>query len=115
MAYEDDILRILSKVGSQGIAVAALSKHVYNMHVSLFSQPDLENIHRSVQQYLLRQSRLPKGKNLVERVRHGYYRLNTRNAVVRQLVIGFRMETDSQEAEPPAPAPVQDFSLSLFD
>ena len=111
--YERDIVRILRKVGSRGISVAALSKHVYNMRVSLFSQPDPAAIHRGVQQYLHRQSTRPSG--VVERVRHGYYRLNTRNTVVRELLVDFRNEEKQQESEPPAPTPAVDYSLSLFD
>ena len=111
--YERDIVRILSKVGERGISVAALSKHVYNMRASLFSQPDPTVIHRGVQQYLLRQSMKPKG--VVERVRHGYYRLNTRNTVVRELLIDFSNEEKQQESEPPAPTPAVDYSLNLFD
>ena len=110
--YERDIVRILRKVGNRGISVAALSKHVYNMHTSLFSQPDPALIRRSVQQYLLRQSAKPTG--VVERVRHGYYRLNSRSAVVRQLLLNFINE-EQQESEPPAPAPAVDYSLSLFE
>ena len=109
--YEREIVRILRKVGDRGISVAALAKHVYNMRVSLFSQPDPAQIHRSVQPYVLRESSKPAG--VVERVRHGYYRLNRRSKVARQLLLTF-IEEEKQEQEPPAPAPAPDYSLNLF-
>ena len=53
MTYEKQILQILTDVGEQGIGVQQLAKHVYNMNCTLFSQPDLQEIHGYVQQYLV--------------------------------------------------------------
>ena len=111
--YEEDLLRILSKVGERGISVRALAKHIYNKRTSLFSQPDPEAIHSFVQHYLLYHANKPKGN--VVRVRHGYYRLNTRIPYVKQLLIDFSNEEKQKEEEPPAPPRQPDFSLSLFD
>ncbi|UKK51885.1 hypothetical protein L6472_04685 [Prevotella sp. E13-17] len=114
MSYDQQILHILSEVGERGISVSLLAKHVYNMSSTLFSQPDLQEVHQYVQQYLLRNSKSPQ--SLIESTgRRGYYRLNTQNnADARQLMLDFAEETpaiEEQEDEKPS----QDLSLSLFD
>ena len=111
--YERQVLRILSEVGERGISVALLAKHVYNLNCTLFAQPDLQEVHQSVQQYLLRNSKSPQ--SLIESTgRRGYYRLNTQgSADARQLMFDFREEQPAPEPEPEQPQ--QDFSLSLFD
>ena len=111
--YEQQVLRILSEVGERGISVALLAKHVYNLNCTLFAQPDLQEVHQSVQQYLLRNSKSPQ--SLIESTgRRGYYRLNTQgSADARQLMFDFREEQPAPEPEPEQPQ--QDFSLSLFD
>ena len=114
MIYEQQILHILSEVGERGISVSMLSKHVYNMNCTLFLQPDLQEVHRAVQQYLLKNSKSPQ--SLIESTgRRGYYRLNTQNnADARQLMLEFR-EEELKEEEIEQEKPQQDLSLSLFD
>ena len=111
--YEQQVLRILSEVGERGISVALLAKHVYNLNCTLFVQPDLQEVHQSVQQYLLRNSKSPQ--SLIESTgRRGYYRLNTQgSADARQLMFDFREEQPAPEPEPEQPQ--QDLSLSLFE
>jgi len=111
--YEQQILRILSEVGERGISVSLLSKHVYNLNCTLFSQPDLDEVRQTVQQYLLRNSKSPQ--SLIESTgRRGYYRLNTGNSAdARQLMLDFRDEQSVDE--PVAEIPHQDLSLNLFD
>ena len=100
-------------MGERGISVAMLAKHVYNLNCTLFAQPDLQEVHQSVQQYLLRNSKSPQ--SLIESTgRRGYYRLNTRgSADARQLMFDFREEQPAPEPEPEQPQ--QDLSLCLFD
>ena len=114
MTYDKQILEILTKVGEQGIGVQQLAKHVYNMNCTLFSQPELQEVHNYVQQYLLRNSK--SSRSLVESTgRRGYYRLNTQNNDdARQLVLMFR-EHDEAESSEKDEKPQHDFSLSLFD
>ena len=111
MIYDRQILRILSDVGEQGISVQLLSKHVYNLNVSLFFTPDINEIRSYVQQYLLKNSK--SATSLVESMaRRGYYRLNTQNnSDARQLMIEFHEATSTDEKEE---KPVQDLSLDLF-
>ena len=113
MIYEHQILHILSEVGERGISVSMLAKHVYNLNCTLFSQPDVQDVHRQVQQYLLKNSK--SLQSLIESTgRRGYYRLNTQNnADARQLMLEFREETLEEETE--SEKPQTDLSLSLFD
>lgn len=111
MTYDRQILKILSDVGERGIGVRTLAKHIYNMNSTLFLSPDPAEIHRYVQQYLLRNSK--SLQSLVESTgRRGYYRLNTRNSAdARQLMFEFRDgKGETKEEEKPQ----QDFSLDLF-
>ena len=66
-----------------------MSKHVYNMNLSFFYTPDLNEIRAYVQQYLLSHSKSPH--SLIESTgRRGYYRLNTQNnSDARQLMLEF--------------------------
>ena len=89
MTYDQQILSILTSVGDKGISVMQMSKHVYNMNLSFFYTPDLNEIRSYVQQYLLKNSKSPQ--SLIESTgRRGYYRLNTQNnADARQLMLEF--------------------------
>lgn len=115
MSYEQQILHLLSEVGERGISVQMLAKHVYNMNCTLFSQPDLQEVHQFVQQYLLKNSK--SNLSLIESTgRRGYYRLNTQNnADARQLMLEFAEEEEPVVEEPEDEKPTQDLSLSLFD
>ena len=112
---EKQILQILSSVGQRGISVQALAKHVYNMNVTFFSQPDFGKIRNYVQYYLLRNSK--SETSLIERTgRRGVYRLNTaRNVDAQQLMIKFSKQTTmDEELEGEITSSGQDYSLSLF-
>jgi hypothetical protein len=111
MTYDSQIIQILTEVGEQGISVQSMTRHLYNMNVSLFVAVDIEEIRNYVQQYLLKNSKSPQ--SLIENTgRRGYYRLNTQNnADVRQLLLEFRNHA-IQEVIPVPSAP--DLSLELF-
>ena len=116
MIFDQQILHILSEVGERGISVSALAKHVYNMNCTLFSQPDLQEVHQFVQQYLLKNSK--SSQSLIENTgKRGVYRLNTsNNADARQLMLEFKEEQDQSVTEDPVDEkPLQDLSLNLFD
>ncbi len=117
MTYDDQILKILSEVGPQGISVRFLAKHVYNLNCTLFSTPDKADIHRYVQQFLTRNSRSPQ--SLIESTgQRGYYRLNTGNSAdARQLMFEFKQTSESEDDNDNEEqnSTSQDLSLSLFD
>ena len=111
--YEQQILKILSDVGEQGISIGVLSKHVFNMTTSFFEPLDLREVHYEVHQYLLRNSKSPQ--SIIERTgKRGYYRLNIGNSsMARQLMLEFRDEAECPHDDDTV-APV-DLSLNLFD
>ncbi|MBO5185443.1 MAG: hypothetical protein J6B91_00075 [Prevotella sp.] len=111
MIYDNQILKIISEAGNDGVSVQSLAKHVYNMNCGFFSSADFDDIHRYVRAFLLRYSKSPRA--LIESTgRRGYYRLNTvNNSDARQLTLEFREEkADTKEEERPA----CDLSLDLF-
>lgn len=111
MTYDQQILQILTDVGDKGISVQLLSKHLYNLNVSLFATLDMDYIRNYVQQYLLKNSKSPQ--SLIENAgRRGYYRLNTQNnADARQLMLEFGRHEEAEEKEE---QPDIDLSLDLF-
>ena len=112
MTYDQQILKILTEVGERGISVAALIKHVYNENTSFFFQPDLQEVAQYVRNYLRRNSLTEQ--SMIERTdRRGYYRLNNRLPIDKQLLLSFR-DDDSTENVAEVEPPQQDFSLSLF-
>jgi hypothetical protein len=110
MSYDKQILHILTEVGERGINVQNISRHVYNMNCTFFFQPNYEDIHEYVQQFLLRNSK--SSQSLIERTdRRGYYRLNTiGSSDAQQMMLQFK-ETQEEESEPTRQP---DFSLDLF-
>ena len=101
------------EAGSRGVSVRAISKHVFNMNSTFFSQPDYEELRAYVQKYLLRNSK--SRQSLIERTdRRGYYRLNTKGSKdAQQLLLQFREKKEERE-EKKEERPEQDLSLSLF-
>ncbi len=110
MNYDQQILKVLTDAGDYGVSVQSVVKHVYNMNLTFFSQPDYEDVKSYVQQFLLRNSK--SSQSLVERAeRRGYYRLNTCGSTdARQLMLQFREAQEEKKEEKPQ----QDLSLDLF-
>lgn len=111
MVYDKQILKILSEVGEKGISVQNLAMHVYNNNCDLFNVADKDVIHRYVQNYLLKNSKLPQ--SIIESTgRRGYYRLNiSESKDAYQLMLSFQ-----DEAEEPKEVKVEkEYSLNLFD
>ena len=114
MTYDQQILSILTDVGDKGISVQLLSKHLYNLNTSLFAPLDIEEIRNYVQQYLLKNSKLPQ--SLIENTgRRGIYRLNTQhNADARQLMLDFKSHAAQEETDEAEQIHHPDLSLDLF-
>ena len=114
MAYEQQILKILTSVGERGISVSALAIHICNLNRTLFVQPDLQEVKTIVQRYLINNSK--SAQSLIEHCeRRGYYRLNTGNSAdARQLMLMFQDEPDETPEVQETPVR-QDLSLNLFE
>ena len=112
MNYDQQILKILTEAGERGISVQNISRHVYNLNCTFFHQPDYEEVRSYVQQYLLKNSK--SQQSLIESTgQRGYYRLNTKGSKdAQQLMLMFRDEIVSDDAQPMVE---QDLSLDLFD
>ena len=113
MNYERQILQILIEVGDRGISAQLLAKHVYNMNVSFFATPDLNEIKNYVRNFVIRNSK--SSKSLLEKTgRWGFYRLNTKNAIARRTIQEAKkpQETASDESDSGRSQP--DLSLDLF-
>ena len=112
MRYEQQILQIFTEVGERGISVKLLSKHLYNMNVSLFTTQDLEAIMSYVRKYVIRNTKTEHSL-LVKTNKRGYYRLNTKkNADARQIMLEFRSPEEQVEEVGNEEQP--DLSLDLF-
>lgn len=109
MPYDEKILRFLTEAGEQGLSVQKLARHVFNDSNTFFETIDFEDVHRYVQNFLLKNSKTYD--SLVENVgRRGVYRLNPRSAESQQLRLKF-LDEDTEEEKP---KPDVDLSLSLF-
>jgi TolA-binding protein len=113
--YDQQILRILSDVGEQGIGVSALAKHIYNLNNTFFSQPDYNELKQYVQNYLLKNSK--SSQSLIESTgKRGYYRLNTKNSQdACQLLLDFQEEYTTAEVAEDKQQYKKDLSLYLFE
>jgi len=115
MTYDRQILQVLAEAGAKGISIKALVKHVYNLNVSLFFTPDLDEISAYVRRYVQRNSK--RRQALIEGAgRRGCYRLNARqNAAARQLLLDFQQKEQADgQAEGKEEKPAVDLSLDLF-
>ena len=109
--YEQEIFRVLTEAGEEGLAVQKIALHVYNACNSLFNPVSYDEVYAFVSRFLITKSRMPH--SLIERTAYrGVYHLNFNLKETQQLVLQFKQETDADVEEPKAP-PV-DMSLSLF-
>ena len=108
--YDNKILEVLAEARGAGMSVHKIARHVYNASNSLFEPIEFEDVHRYVQQYVLRCSR--GGDALLQNVgQRGIYRLNPNSAQSQQLMLMFR---DDEEELEEGKSGADDLSLSLF-
>lgn len=114
--YDEQIITILAKAGERGMSVKKVSMQLYNINCTLFSTPDFKDIHRYVQQFLFRNSRL--SQSLFSSDSRGIYKLNPNSAQAQQLALDFvniDKEEEEEEEEDKSCNSSPDLSLSLFD
>ena len=112
--YDEQIITILAKAGERGMSVKKVSMQLYNINCTLFSTPDFNDIHKYVQQFLFRNSRL--SQSLFCNETRGIYKLNPNSARAQQLALIFAEQSDNEDddkAQSRNTSP--DLSLSLFD
>lgn len=114
MKYERDIIGILCEAGSDGLSVQKIVLHLYNANNTLFAPVQIGDIRRTVQAWLLRNSR--SADSLVCRcAKRGHYRLNMRSAAVRQLMLNFSADAECPATETNATREDTPAMPSLFD
>lgn len=93
--YETEIIRVLHAAGPEGLSVQKISLHVRNACSSLFEPLDMEEVHRYVQAWLVRNV---KGccPMVLRTARRGVYVINMESRKVRQLEMEF-LDIDDQE------------------
>ena len=113
--YDEQINTILTKAGVRGMRVKKVSMQIYNINCTLFSTPDFKDIHKYVQQFLFRNSRL--SQSLFCSDIRGIYKLNPNSARAQQLVLNFADKDNEEEEEEvdDSSKSSSDLSLSLFD
>lgn len=121
--YDEQIITILAKAGERGMSVKKVSMQLYNINCTLFSTPDFKDIHRYVQQFLFRNSRL--SQSLFCNEARGIYKLNPNSARAQQLALIFAEQSDYEHCaedsdnedddEEQSRNTSPDLSLSLFD
>lgn len=84
MKYDRLIIEVLMEAGSDGLAVAKISRHVYNAVNGLFDEADLAAIHKLVRAFLLRHSH--GTSPALYRPKRGVYALNRRTIAGRRLI-----------------------------
>lgn len=115
--YDKQIISILAKAGERGMSVKKIGMQLYNINCTLFDTPDFKEIHKYVQQFLLRNSKTQQ--SLVFKTNWGIYKLNPNSSEARQLVIDFGTnvpkEEETMEQDIIRKDSTPDLSLSLFD
>lgn len=104
----EDILRILTEAGEQGISLQHLVLHVHHASNSLFHPLSMEEVRQRVIQELRVHTKFPG--SLIERTSRGVYRLNTNSEEARQLLLSFE-EAQGEERQD---KPVVDEGPTLF-
>jgi len=110
MNREKEILRVLAEVGTDGLVVRKISRHVYNACNSFFNPISFDDVNAYVTGYLARNSRNPN--SIIEKTNiRGVYRLNLASKETQQLMLEF---SDKKEDGVQQELPEEDQSLSLF-
>ena len=112
-SYDEQIITILARAGERGMSVKKISMQLYNLNCTLFSTPDFDEIHKYVQQFLFRNSRM--SQSLFCNEAWGQYKLNPCSGRSQQLALNFQEQHEDEEKEEDTHNQSPDLSLSLFD
>nr|MBP7472753.1 hypothetical protein [Prevotella sp.] len=112
MSYDQEILRVLTLAGKDGLKTSKIAHHVFNSCNSLFDEVSYKEIHGYVSQYLIRNSK--NQDSIIERTDcRGIYRINFKNKVSQQLLLKFSTKNLSADIEQDDKE-IIDNSLSLW-
>jgi hypothetical protein len=95
----EEIIRILTEAGNQGISLQHLVLHVHHASNNLFNPLSMDEVKQRVMLYLRANTRFPG--SLIERSARGIYRLNPNSDEARQLLLSFEETQEEEQKEPP--------------
>lgn len=89
MNFDNEIYRILTEAGEDGLDISKISRHVLNACNSLFCPLQYDDVHKQVSKFLQKASRCTDMP--IERIHtKGRYRLNTLPVQCLQMHINFQ-------------------------
>lgn len=96
MQVESYVIKTLAEAGSNGLAPRFIARHVYNEMNTLFNEVDFLTVYKAVSAYLIANC---EGRGcIIQRIRHGVYRLNKNNQKAKQLLFQFAQTDFSDDA-----------------
>lgn len=117
MNFDQEILRILTLAGDNGLKTEKIARHVFNSCNSMFTPLNYKDVHSYVSQFLIKNAKNPS--SIIEKGRgHGVYKLNFKAQLAKQLVLKFMSydePTESEESDKTSDSSASELSLSLFD
>lgn len=115
MNLEQEILRVLTLAGDNGLKTEKIARHVFNACNSMFNPLEYKSVHSFVSQYLIKCSK-DSSSVICKGTGHGIYRLNFKAQMAQQLLLKFGPHQDEQsDYNPKSATDSCDLSLSLFD
>ena len=108
---DQEIFRILTLAGHNGLKADRIARHVFNSCNSMFTPLNYKEVHAYVSQFLIKNSK--RKDSLIEKGEgHGVYRLNCHSKEAEQIMIKFA--DASQDSNQGLKGEDKDTSLSLF-
>ena len=117
MNFDQEILRILTLAGDNGLKTEKIARHVFNSCNSMFTPLNYKDVHSYVSQFLIKNAKDPS--SIIEKGSgHGVYKLNFKAQLAKQLVLKFMSydePTESEVSDKTSDSSASELSLSLFD
>ena len=111
MNFDQEILRILTLAGDNGLKTEKIARHVFNSCNSMFTPLNYKDVHSYVSQFLIKNAKNPS--SIIEKGSgHGVYKLNFKDKLAEQLILKFsphKEQTDFNNSSD------SQLSLTLFD
>lgn len=115
MNFDQEILRILTLAGDNGLKTEKIARHVFNSCNSMFTPLNYKDVHSYVSQFLIKNAKKPS--SIIEKGSgHGVYKLNFKDKLAEQLILKFspqKEQTDFDESTNNSSD--SQLSLTLFD
>lgn len=98
MNFDEEILKVLSLAGDDGLKTEKIARHVFNACNSMFNPLNYKDVHAYVTQHLIKCAKDPL--SIIEKGGgHGVYRLNFKEKLAQQLMIKFSPHEEERNEE----------------